>query len=285
MSARGLGRGLDALIPREESAESGGTTLLPVEKIRTGKFQPRGKFSEESLAQLGESIREHGMVQPVVVRRAGDGYELVAGERRLRAARLAGLTEVPAVVREVSDEQAMEIALVENLQREDLNPMEQARGLRSLIDRFGLTQEACAARLGMSRSQVANILRLLALPGRVQELLEEGLLSAGHAKVLAGVADGALAERLAERAVAEQWSVRQLEEALGRGAGPVERPRHEGLGGWLEPAEKLKAALGTRVRITGAAEHGRIVLEFYGAEDLERLVGIILRGAGVGTSA
>ena len=216
MSKKGLGRGIGALIPGIDPAdrERLGVVELEIGVIRPNPDQPRKEFDEVRLEELALSIKEHGIVQPILVRKVGDGYEIVAGERRWRAAQLAGLTKVPALVREFSDAERMEIALIENLQREDLNPMEEAEAYRTLMESFGLTQEALAQRLGRSRSQVANTLRLLQLPAQVQDEVRAGRLSMGHAKVLCGVEDPARVVALAEMVIAKGLSVRELEDEL-----------------------------------------------------------------------
>lgn len=277
MSKKGLGKGLGALIPGIDPTERErqGVVELEIGQIKPNPDQPRKEFDEVRLEELALSIKEHGIVQPVIVRKVGDGYELVAGERRWRAAQLAGLTKVPALVREFTEAERMEIALIENLQREDLNPLEEAEAYRALMDAFGLTQEALAKRLGRSRSQVANTLRLLQLPDRVQEEIRAGRLSMGHAKVLGGVEDPAELVALAEKVVSEGLSVRELEELL-RPREKRERPRAK-VRAKLPPdlaavERRLREQLGTPVKLHWSGERGRVEITFFGEEGLNRLL-------------
>ncbi|TKB70452.1 MAG: ParB/RepB/Spo0J family partition protein [Nitrospira sp.] len=285
MEKKALGRGLEALLPKGNTftarpSPTGGEDVgqdIPVHQIRPNRFQPREDFSEDSLAQLTDSLRQNGMLQPVVVRRMGDGgYELVAGERRFRAAELAGWQRVPAIVRNCSDEEAMVLALEENLQRSDLNPMETARAYHRLMNEFGLTQDTMAKRLGRDRSTVANILRLVQLAHEVQRWVEAGTLSAGHAKVLLGCAkDDQVA--LARQIVDGQLSVRQAERLAGR-AGKRSRPTRQAINTsiYVSIEERLRRQLGTRVSITRGRKAGKIVVHFFSAEDLDRLVEMML---------
>lgn len=273
-----LGKGLEAILgPAVDDRER--VMTLPVDAIRPNPHQPRRHFDPEALEELAASVRVHGVVQPVVVVPADQGYVLVAGERRWRAARLAGLTEVPALVRQLDPRAMTEVALVENLQREDLTVIEEAFAYQALQEEFGLTQEEIARRVGKSRSQVANTLRLLALDPEVQALVDAGDLSFGHAKVLLSVANAAEQRRLARAVVDEGWTVRTLEARLGaggrRGGGrraaakqAVPDDPH-----WAHAAEQLQRALGTPVQVQrrrGQAG-GRIVIEFYSPDEFERL--------------
>ncbi len=294
--ARGLGRGLSALISDSETTASAtadtdqetanGARMVAVGKIRENPSQPRDRFHPDRLADLVDSVRRHGVLQPLMVRTEGTHFELIAGERRLRAARDAGLQEVPVIVREVSDEQSLELALVENLQREDLNPIEEAEGYQDLITRFGLTQEQVAQRVGKARASVANALRILTFNEEIRVLLADGRLSSGHAKVLLGVNDPERQRLLALRTVAEHLSVRQLERLV---AGPRRRmPRLAGAsaGGPALPEDYLRQLtdvmqrhFGTGVRIApaglaanGRKSKGRIELDFYSNEELQRLL-------------
>jgi ParB family chromosome partitioning protein len=281
VARRGLGRGLEALIPQVEEGQ-GEIVSVPLDRIEPNPWQPRRQVDEAALEELAASIREHGVVQPIVVSRAGeDRYRLVAGERRWRACRLLGWEAIPAIVRDLSERESMEMALVENLQREDLNPLEEAAAYRVLQDEFGLTQEEIARRVGKSRALVANTLRLLQLPQAVRDLLAAGQLSAGHGRALLAVEDAAEQVRLAQEALGRGLSVREMEElvrkrrASGRGArarstGWVEPPE------WAEAAENLSERLGTRVRIRGGrGGRGRIEIEFYGPGDLERILSVL----------
>jgi ParB family chromosome partitioning protein len=277
VTKRGLGRGLGALIPEMETAEKErqGVSEIEIRLIDPNPNQPRREFDSEKLGELAESIREHGLVQPILVRPKGDGrYEIVAGERRWRAAQLAGLTKVPALVREFTEQESMEIALIENLQREDLNPLEEAEAYRLLLDQFGLTQEELARRLGKSRPQISNTLRLLQLSAPVQGLVQSGQLSMGHAKVLLGVEDGALQLQLAELVVAKGLSVRELEGLIAR-ATREEAPKRQkaSLSVEMRAVEsRLREHFGTPVRLQYANDKGKLEITFYGEEGLSRIM-------------
>ncbi|WP_374712042.1 ParB/RepB/Spo0J family partition protein [Symbiobacterium terraclitae] len=277
MSKKGLGRGLGALIPEVDLSERErqGVVELEIGQIVPNPAQPRRDFDPDRLEELAASIREHGIVQPIVVRQVAQGYEIVAGERRWRAAKQAGLTKIPALIREFTDAERMEIALIENLQRADLNPLEEAEAYRTLMETFGLTQEALAKRLGRSRPQVANTLRLLQLPPQVQEEVRSGRLSMGHAKVLLGVEDAAVQIALAERAVREQLSVRQLEELVQR-RDPAEKrraPVRRKLPPDLAAIERrLREEFGTPVKLRWSGDRGRVEITFFGEEGLGRLL-------------
>ena len=279
----GLGRGLGALIPPvADEGEGTGYQELPVAAIQPNRRQPRTSFDEESLAALTASIRELGVLQPVLVRSVGSGtYELVAGERRWRAAKRAGLQVVPALVRTTDDASALEQALVENLQREDLNPLDEAAAYQQLIEDFHLTHDEVAARVGKSRAAISNTLRLFQLPPSVQRLVTEAKLSAGHARALLSTPDRAFQEALARRAVAEGLSVRAVEEAARR-HGQEDSPGTRSGGsstkggrlrppGLLELEELLSAHLDTRVKVQLGGGRGRMVVEFADLEDLERI--------------
>jgi ParB family transcriptional regulator, chromosome partitioning protein len=294
----GLGKGLGALIPADVTAVVTGDQPrledIPVGSIVPNPNQPRVHFDEESLAELAASIREIGVLQPVLVRATGDQqYELIAGERRWRAARRAGLAVIPAVVRTTDDVGSVEQALIENLHRQDLTPLEEAAAYQQLIEDFSLTHEQVAARVGKSRSAVTNTLRLMSLPAAIQALLADGRLSAGHARAVLGTPDRAFQEQLARRAGAEGWSVRMLEEAVkDRGgtepaadtaadAPSSSKPSTDGAGlvegtklrppGLLELEHLLADHLSTRVSVTMGASRGKVVIEFADLEDLERI--------------
>lgn len=274
----GLGKGLGSLFEESASARSDSTTTLPLREIEPDRDQPRKEFDEESIAQLAASIAEHGLLQPIAVRpNPMGGYKIIAGERRWRAARQAGLTEVPVVVREdVTDLQAMELALIENLQREDLNPIEEATGYRQLMDRCGLTQEQAAQRLCRSRSAVANSLRLLNLPGEVTEMLRDGRLTTGHAKVLLGLDSPELQKLAAAQVVKQELNVRQTEQLckkLQKGpaqAVPVPRPS---LAGEVEAA--LKEILGGPVKVEYKNGRGSLKVEFYSDAQLRAFANLL----------
>lgn len=291
----GLGKGLSSLIPpgEAEPGESDAGAILrdlPVADITPNPHQPRMHFDEESLTELTASIQQIGVLQPVLVRPAGSGFELIAGERRWRAAGRAGLAMIPAVVRETDDLAAVEQALVENLHRRDLTPLEEAAAYQQLVEDFDLTHEQVADRIGKSRSAISNTLRLLGLPPSIQHLLADGKLSAGHARALLATPDRALQESLARQAVDEGWTVRAVEEAVKAGGvvdesidTPTElpTPSHDGAGvaattrlrppGLLELEELLAEHLDTRVGVQMGAKRGRISVDFADLEDLERI--------------
>lgn len=281
MARKALGRGLDALIPGGDRGSGGaeaGARLaeIEIERIRPNPQQPREQFDEEALTAIAESLREHGVLQPVVVRQVESGFELIAGERRWRAAQRAGLERIPAVIREATAEESLELALVENVQRQDLNPVEEARAYELLVDEVGLTQEQVAERVGRDRSTIANYLRLLQLPPRVQAALVDRRLSMGHARALLGLDDAAAQTRLAEEIVQRGLSVREVETRVRRG-----RKERAGSGGRrrdpdVEAAEKkLARALGTPVRIHGK-DKGRLEIRFTSLDELNRLYDLIL---------
>jgi ParB family chromosome partitioning protein len=276
MNKRGLGRGLSALLgPETESAsQSDGSLEIPIERIRPNPRQPRKRFEDAALAELVESIKSSGVIQPIVVRRNGEGYELIAGERRWRAARQAGLERIPAVVREVTDAQGLELALVENLLREDLNPMEAAEGYRQLLTDFGWTQEQLGQRIGKDRSSIANALRLLKLPASIQEDLRVGRLTMGHAVALLSLTGHDDQIKLRDQIVAHSWSVRAAEADVKgrRSMRPPARKRSVELAA-LEDA--FQRALMTRVRIVGNDRRGRIEVVYATSDELERLSGLL----------
>ena len=303
----GLGRGLDALIQgglgkepaeakvvpskKDEAPKGGaatqGVAMVEIAKIAKCPWQARRHFGEEELAGLSASIREHGVLQPVLLRRVKGGYELIAGERRLRAAEAAGLKEIPAQVKEATDEASMVLALIENIQREDLNLIEEAEGYRMLIRDFSLTQESAAKRLGKPRATIANSLRLLDLTDELKQAVADGRLSAGHAKVLLGVEE-ALREPLARRVMAQGLSVRALEKLVAalaaRGTAETKKPQEASPDRRVERqikalADRMQQELGTKVQLVpsralpnGRREAGRMIIEFYDEDDLSRLL-------------
>lgn len=299
----GLGRGLTALIPAADAevGEGGsGYREIPIGSVAPNPLQPRRTFDEETLEGLTDSVRELGVLQPILVRAVGEGYELIAGERRWRAAKRAGLPTIPAVIRTADDESSLEQALVENLHRQDLNALEEAAAYQQLIDDFGLTQDQVAKRVGKSRSAVANHLRLFQLTPAVQKLVGEGLLSAGHAKALLGHPDRAYQEALARRVVTESLTVRDVEALVkerldleaGLGAGEhsaeadaadeapaepsAEEQRKLRPPGLLELEELLANRLDTRVAIAMSAKRGKVTIDFANLEDLERIYRLII---------
>ena len=274
----GLGRGLGALLGDDVlKPEAAGNLYLPISQVESYYAQPRKLFDEDALSELADSIREHGVIQPLTVRKLSSGYyQIIAGERRWRAARLAGLTEIPAVVIEADDQKAAELALVENLQREDLNPMEEAAGYQSLIQTYHMTQEEAARRVGKSRSAVANAMRLLGLQPGVRKLVEEGSLSAGHARALLPLSP-ALQTKAAETVVQGQLSVRQTEvlakKLLTEPAEEPEIPEPPKEVDYAAEAQRsLASRLGRGVKIVTGRKKGRIELEYYGLDDLNDLL-------------
>ena len=284
----GLGRGLNALLGDPDLPEQNeGSVSLPISQVEPGLNQPRKRFDEEALSDLAESIRVHGIIQPLTVRRLASGYyQIIAGERRWRAAKLAGRKEVPVVIIEADDRKVMELGLIENLQREDLNPAEEARGYRTLMEEYGLTQEQVARQMGKSRPAITNTLRLLALPDEVMKLVEENALSAGHARAILGAPTAALQKEAAARVVKEQLSVRQTEALIkSLQKEKKERPQTQGpdLSLYLGELEKdLAGRLGRKVKIAHKGKKGRIELEYYSDQDLEALLALLRRLNGEG---
>lgn len=287
----GLGRGLGALIPTGTAAEqAGGLAEIPITEIRPNPQQPREYFDEEALAALADSIREVGILQPVLVRMGeAGGYELIAGERRWRAARRVGLPTVPAMVRVADDAAMLQHAIVENIQREQLNPLEEAAGYQQLIEDFSLTHDDVATRVGKSRATITNTLRLLQLPPSIQRSLKDGTIRMGHARALLGTPDRAFQEQLAKRVVAEDLSVREVEEAIRDHHASEATPAPSAMAkmepggslrppGLLELEELLGDYLETRVRISMGARHGRVQIDFANLEDLERIYRAMSQG-------
>ena len=282
----GLGRGLNALLGDPDLQPQGeGAVSIPISQVEPGLNQPRKRFDPEALADLAQSIRLHGIIQPLTVRRLASGYyQIIAGERRWRAAKEAGLSEVPALIIEADDRKVMELALIENLQREDLNPAEEARGYQSLMEDYGLTQEQVAQRMGKSRPAVANTLRLLALPQDLMELVESGQLSAGHARAILAAPTAALQRQAAKKVIQGQLSVRQTEALVKalqkeRQDKPKEQPQLQLYLGELE--KDLSGRLGRKVTISHKGKKGKIQLEYYDSQDLEGLLAL-LQGLGGG---
>ena len=279
---QGLGRGLAALIP-QRSASSTGSIEIPLARIRENPRQPRHRMDDDALRALADSIQQHGVIQPILVTETIDGYQLVAGERRVRAARMAGLDRVPAIVRQLADRQQLELALVENLQREDLDPIEAALAYRQLMEEFSFNQEDLAARVGRARSTVANTLRLLELNEAVQDALIEGRITEGHARALGGLPHDAQARAL-DSVLADDLSVRQVEELVRR----VREPRVSDSATVTAVAadpevdrveEDLRRALGTKVRLARTRRGGRIVIEYFGDDELARIYQRLVGGA------
>lgn len=302
--ATGLGRGLDALfgdvevaatrdpapsgkemaksseappVQEEETDAGGGLRYVDINEIKPNAGQPRKNFDEDKLEELAESIDRHGLIQPIVLRAAGHGYEIVAGERRWRAARMVGLKEVPCIIRELTDEENMLLAIIENMQREDLNPIEEAEGLKQMIDTYGLTQEQISRGVGKSRPYISNSLRLLRLPEKIRYLTADGSLSVGHARALAAIKDEGLQEKLAERAVKEGLSVRQIERlAQETRVKETRRKKRTTKSADEKRVEtELREALGTKVVLQRKGAKGKIEIEFYNGDEMERLIDLL----------
>lgn len=276
----GLGRGLESLFEDAAPSFESDTRIetLPLREIEPDPGQPRKTFDDETLAELSASIAEHGLLQPIAVRpKPSGGYLIVAGERRWRASRMAGLTEVPVIVKDVTDEQAMELALVENLQREDLDPVEEATGIRELMTRCDLTQEQAARKLGKSRSALANSLRLLSLPETVLELLKSGFITIGHAKVVLGLPTPELQEEAAQMIADNQLNVRQAEALCKKLAKPAKDPVAAPLPSALpvEVEESLKQALGSEVRVAYHDGKGKLTVHFYSDDQLKAFANLL----------
>ena len=274
---KGLGMGLDALFGMDDLPEEASSELqyLPIARVEPRMEQPRSLFDEEALQELADSIARYGLIQPITVRQLASGYyQIIAGERRWRAARLAGLREVPVRVIEADDRRAAELALVENLQREDLNPIEEAKGYRALIDEYGLTQEEAARSVGKSRPAVANAMRLLSLCPEVLALVEKGQLSAGHARALVPVLDAKLQLAAAQEVIGKSLSVRQTEQLAAKLLRPPKKAqtRLPLVDYAAEVGDRLSEKLGRKVRLIDGKKTGRIEIEFYGADDREALI-------------
>ena len=273
--ARGLGRGLDSLFSEAEDWDSSGMQEIPVGELDINPDQPRKTFDEENIAMLAESVRDQGVLQPLIVVPTSNGrYRIIAGERRYRASRMAGLEKVPCIVKDLDITRQMEISLIENLQREDLNPIDAAKGIRALMQQCGYTQDKVAARLGKSRPAVANLLRVLSLPEEITDMVREGQLSAGHARVLAGLTRPEDQLRLARQAMEEGLNVRQLEALAARLKAPAKKRNTTAKE--LEPElrelqERLLEKTGMKATLTGTPQKGRIVLQYGSLDELNRL--------------
>lgn len=280
MTKRALGKGLEALIPQLDVTDNDTVTSVSVGQLRPNPYQPRRTFNEEKLAELAQSIEQHGIIQPLVVRKSAvRGYDIVAGERRYRAAQRAGLSVVPVVVRDFSDVELMEVAIIENLQREDLNAIEVAEAYSNLMNRCGLTQDELATRVGQSRSHVANMLRLLNLPNAVRDYVSRGTLSMGHARALLAVEDAEAQKQLANRAVEEDMSVRKLESVVYKPTTNVSREtqqkRRPEETRYRRYEEQFRTVLGTAVKIHPGKKRGKIEIEYFSQEDLERILNLL----------
>ena len=278
MTRRALGRGLSALL-REVETASAGLEQVPVDLIDPNPFQPRSAFPEETLRELAESIRSSGVLQPILVRRVDGKYQLIAGERRLRAARMAGLQAVPAVIRDLGDRETLELAVTENVMREDLNPIEVAHAYDSLQERFQLSHEEIAARIGINRSTVSNTLRLLGLPEQIQNMVANGDVSAGHARALLGLQSADRQNELAQLIAKRGLSVRQVESIV---ASAQSAPEAQKVARKVDPntraaALEMERSLGTRVRIVGSEKRGKIEISYFSGDDLQRLYELLTR--------
>lgn len=280
MSKRGLGKGLEALIPKVEQKEKGLVVEMDIESLTPNLFQPRKSFDKEKMEELKGSIKKHGIIQPVVVRKMANGFEVVAGERRLKAAKEIGLKKIPAIIRSINNEKSLEIALVENIQREDLNPVEQANAFKRLIDEFKLTQQELAEATGKSRALVTNTIRLLKLNPEIQKNIAEGKISFGHAKLLLSIEDEEMQSAVCERIITTDLSVRDTERLI-KNIGRVQKKKFQvkniTIEHFPEIEGRLRDALGTKISILYDGKKGKINIEFYNKEDLRRIVDLLLR--------
>lgn len=292
MTTKRLGRGLADIIPAApipppmptelpatvaavevEGKPAANLVLLPTAQIRVGRFQPRQEIVEHELEELKASIKRQGVIEPVLVRPIAHGvFELVAGERRLRASQAIGIQQIPSIIKSLSDKEALEYSLIENVQRENLNPMEEARGYLRLIEEFGYTQEDVAAAVGKDRATVANLLRLIKLPEAIQQAIRDGVITAGHAKVLLGAEGGAKQMELFQAAVKRQLSVRQLEELVGQWTPGRKRRARRAEPQLTALEDAIRQRLGTKVRLVARHKGGRLVIEYFSPEDLERIL-------------
>ncbi|HCL90318.1 MAG TPA: chromosome partitioning protein ParB [Candidatus Atribacteria bacterium] len=280
MSKRGLGKGLEALIPKVEQKEKGLVVEMDIESLTPNLFQPRKSFDKEKMEELKGSIKKHGIIQPVVVRKMANGFEVVAGERRLKAAKEIGLKKIPAIIRSINNEKSLEIALVENIQREDLNPVEQANAFKRLIDEFKLTQQELAEATGKSRALVTNTIRLLKLNPEIQKNIAEGKISFGHAKLLLSIEDEEMQSAVCERIITTDLSVRDTERLI-KNIGRVQKKKFQvkniTIEHFPEIEGRLRDALGTKISILYDGKKGKINIEFYNKEDLRRIADLLLK--------
>ncbi len=278
MSNKRLGKGLDALIPSLHINDDDKIVEIPLMQLRANPYQPRKSFDEHSIEELATSIMEHGVITPIIVREVLKGYEIIAGERRWRASQVAKKATIPAVVRKLTDQQVMEIALIENLQREDLNSMEVALAYQGLIDTFSLTQEELSVKVGKSRSHIANFLRLLQLPEEVKEFVSRGTLTMGHAKAIVGLRDVKMIKEIAVAAIKNEWSVRELEEQIQKLEQPIKVSKKAKVkrDPYIHQVEEsLREYYGTKVSIKNVKNKGKIELLYYSKDDLERLLELL----------
>ena len=282
MAKKGLGKGLDALFAEDTQKEESGVIEVKITEVMPNKNQPRKSFDEEKLEALSDSIKEHGIIQPIIVTKKGDLYTIVAGERRWRAAKKAGIKKIPVIIREYDDVTTAEIALIENLQREDLNPIEEAMGYRALMDEYNFTQEEISTKLGKSRSAIANSVRLLTLDDYAREKLCAGEITEGHARCALSVPAGVVREFFINRIIEEGLNVRQAENLAKDLANPKQPKKEKVESVYKIEMERisrnLEQFLGTKVKLSGNSKKGKIEIEYYGNADLERLLDIIKRG-------
>lgn len=280
MIKRGLGKGLEALIPKVEHKEKVFIIEMDVESLTPNLFQPRKNFDKEKMEELKGSIKKHGIIQPIVVRKIANGYEIVAGERRLKAAKEIGLKKIPAIVKSINNEKSLEIALVENIQREDLNPVEQANAFKRLIDEFKLTQQELAEATGKSRALVTNTIRLLKLNPEIQKNISEGKISFGHAKLLLSIEDEEVQKAVCDRIMANDLSVRDTEHLI-KNIEKVQKKQFKvkniTIERFPEVEGRLRDILGTKISILYDGKKGNISIEFYSKEDLRRITGLLLK--------
>ena len=282
MAKRGLGKGLGALIPDIGKVADHEVRELKTNEIMPNPFQPRKRFDETKLIELAESIKQHGIVQPLVVRKRADLYELVVGQRRLQAAKMIGLEKVPVVTKHLEDIEMVQVALIENLQREELNPIEEAESFKRLIDEFGMTQDELAKALGMSRPSITNTLRLLNLSPKVQEIVSRGTISMGHARALLSIKDLKVQEKLCRHITEKQLSVRETEGIVRRMVDKAGLQKIQPKGGPIKDPhitaieERLRRALGTQVQVRPGKRKSKIEIEYYSDEDLERILSLVL---------
>lgn len=275
-----LGKGLEALIPDQNDDDNNSNLLVPLNKIKSNSEQPRKSFDNEKIIELSESIKQHGILQPLIVKEDGNGYIIVAGERRWRAAKLAGLKEIPVMIMDLTDKQVLEISLIENIQRQDLNPIEESVAYKKLITDFDITQEELSKRLGKSRTAITNIMRLLNLDTRVQQYLIENVLSEGHGRALLSISNGDLQYEIAQKAIDESMSVRELERCVKYILNSDKQNQHvkkekELNQYYKDVKERLQTHFGTKVNLNNNKNKGKIEIEYYSEDDLQRILEIL----------
>ena len=278
----GLGKGLEALISENEenTNESGNKLVIPLNKIRNNAEQPRRSFDNEKIAELAESIKHHGIIQPLILMKENDDYVIIAGERRWRAAKMVGLKEVPAIIMDVTDKEVLELSLIENIQRQDLNPLEEALAYKKLIDNFKFTQEELSKRIGKSRTAITNCIRLINLDDRVKEYIIQGVLSEGHGRALLAIDDGDLQYAIAKKVIDESLSVRELERLIKKVYATEKKKKNDDKVDdnniyYKNIEEKLQSYFGTKINLSYKKDKGKIEIEYYSQEDLQRILDIM----------